>query len=492
MAKSWEHILGGYATDTLTEDEKRRLFEAALEDQELFDALADEEALKALLADPEARRRIVSSLEQYEPPQPSPVETPDPPQISWFRQKSTLAWAGSVAALGLVLIFGWQMEREWGPVVQEQERLARTDDQKTDDQGIQEPTLAMSKKDKQVKNIDPQGQKRQESRRTATSAPATPKSRFSSKSPPEGAQVEEGLLKAPPKGPIRPFVKPSVESVPTRSRQERSEASVGDENVEEDRDIALSSLPAPEAAPSQERPVMKVNPADQVAKSEMASSPSSAEVQEHSQDQLLDHVAKPASPDMSDPRVEPLSSRLKTEKPQEGARRKTSSGVEEAFTSNQTRGLRYRFVEESDEAKGEPALLEEFSGDWKDLKLVIESNAAGHLYVLSSYSRGKWQWVKPTFITKKGVPGGGITMEAHRPLEFSLGQVTNRMGAPVVDSVRVLFSARPLESLGSWLQEKEFQKDLPTQSREQIEFDHYVLQKGVESKDPLRFAIMLK
>ena len=52
MSKSWEQILGGYATGTLTEEEKRKLFETALHDQTLFDALADEEALRVLLANP--------------------------------------------------------------------------------------------------------------------------------------------------------------------------------------------------------------------------------------------------------------------------------------------------------------------------------------------------------------------------------------------------------------------------------------------------------
>ncbi len=32
-------LLGGYATNTLTDGERTALFEAALEDQELFDAL---------------------------------------------------------------------------------------------------------------------------------------------------------------------------------------------------------------------------------------------------------------------------------------------------------------------------------------------------------------------------------------------------------------------------------------------------------------------
>lgn len=66
MAASWEYLLGGYATNTLTDEEKRQLYEAALNDQALFNALADEEALKVMLADPEARRRILASLEATE------------------------------------------------------------------------------------------------------------------------------------------------------------------------------------------------------------------------------------------------------------------------------------------------------------------------------------------------------------------------------------------------------------------------------------------
>lgn len=492
MAKSWEHILGGYATDTLTEDEKRRLFEAALEDQELFDTLADEEALKALLANPESRRRILSSLEQQSHTQGSPLETPDPPRLSWFKQKPTLAWAGSVAALGLMLIFGWQMEREWGPVVQEQEEQARSDSQKTDEQGIRSPSLAMSKKGEQVKNIEPQVKELRDSRQPVSPAPAAPKSTFSPKSPVEAQPVEEGLLTAPPKRRIRQSAKPSAELPSERFQQARSDPGVRDEMIEEDREIALSSLPEPKAGPSLKSPVTKVKPADQAAKSQIASSPSAAEGQESSQDQILEDVARPASPEMSDLPDEGMSSISKPELPQEGERLKKSAGIEGAFTSTQTKGLRYRFVAGSVETKGEPVLLEEFSGDWKHLKLVIESNVPGHLYVLSSYSPGKWQWVKPAFLIKPGVPGGGITMEAHRPMEFSLAQVTNRMGVPVVDSIRVLFTSTPLESLSVWLQSKEFKKDLSSQSRAQIEYDHYLLQKVGESEAPLRFAIMLK
>jgi hypothetical protein len=47
-------LLGGYSTGTLTPEEERALFAAALEDQELFDALAKEQALRDLLRDPAA------------------------------------------------------------------------------------------------------------------------------------------------------------------------------------------------------------------------------------------------------------------------------------------------------------------------------------------------------------------------------------------------------------------------------------------------------
>lgn len=67
-----EKLLGGYATGTLTETERRTLFEAALEHQDLFDALADEEALRELLADPAARAHLLSALAPGAPPKVVP------------------------------------------------------------------------------------------------------------------------------------------------------------------------------------------------------------------------------------------------------------------------------------------------------------------------------------------------------------------------------------------------------------------------------------
>ncbi|HVN02822.1 MAG TPA: hypothetical protein VMT86_00315, partial [Bryobacteraceae bacterium] len=57
-----QKLLGGYATGTLNEAERRELFEAALEDQELFDALAKEQALHEVLREPDARRQLIAAL----------------------------------------------------------------------------------------------------------------------------------------------------------------------------------------------------------------------------------------------------------------------------------------------------------------------------------------------------------------------------------------------------------------------------------------------
>ena len=47
-----QNLLGGFATDTLTDRERELLFTASLTNQELFNALADDQALREFLAIP--------------------------------------------------------------------------------------------------------------------------------------------------------------------------------------------------------------------------------------------------------------------------------------------------------------------------------------------------------------------------------------------------------------------------------------------------------
>src|ERR1039458_7035627 len=95
-----QKLLGGYATDTLSEAERRALFEAAIDDQELFDALAKEQALRDVLHDPSARQQLIEVL--------GPAREPVAARAwRWLRQPAALAMAGGMAALlivaGLVL-----------------------------------------------------------------------------------------------------------------------------------------------------------------------------------------------------------------------------------------------------------------------------------------------------------------------------------------------------------------------------------------------------
>jgi hypothetical protein len=55
-------LLGRYSTGELSAEEQRRLFDAALDDQDLFDELVAEHDMKQLLAEPGARDRMIRAL----------------------------------------------------------------------------------------------------------------------------------------------------------------------------------------------------------------------------------------------------------------------------------------------------------------------------------------------------------------------------------------------------------------------------------------------
>ena len=97
-----EKLLGGYATGTLTGEERQLLFTAAIEDQKLFEALADEEALRDALSDDTFRRELIGVLSE---PHPSLVER----LTAWWRRPYSLALAGGVAAVLLAAVIVQQL-----------------------------------------------------------------------------------------------------------------------------------------------------------------------------------------------------------------------------------------------------------------------------------------------------------------------------------------------------------------------------------------------
>lgn len=111
-----EYLLGGFATNTLTEAEHQALFRAAMVNQRLFDLLADEQALKELLDDPAVRRRLVQQLKQTQgQTRPDWYER----TIAWITRWDTLAVVGSVAVVALATFFGVQLYEESQRLLQE-------------------------------------------------------------------------------------------------------------------------------------------------------------------------------------------------------------------------------------------------------------------------------------------------------------------------------------------------------------------------------------
>ena len=103
-----EKLLGGFAADQLTPEEKQRLYSAALQDQQLFNALADEQALKELLADPVVRRRLLQSLQNTS-------ELGAGGRLSWldwFTQPAGLAWTGGLTVAIIAVVLGTKIYQD--------------------------------------------------------------------------------------------------------------------------------------------------------------------------------------------------------------------------------------------------------------------------------------------------------------------------------------------------------------------------------------------
>lgn len=93
MTDDVRKLLGGYATGTLSSEEKQLLFDAALHDDQLFAALADEHALKELLDDSGVRAQVLRATEE-------PRFTVAGAFRDWFERPK----AKALAATGAVLL----------------------------------------------------------------------------------------------------------------------------------------------------------------------------------------------------------------------------------------------------------------------------------------------------------------------------------------------------------------------------------------------------
>lgn len=130
-----EKLLGGFAADTLTQEERQKLFTAALQDQQLFNALADEQALKELLADPAVRRRLLDSVRQS-----GAADSERPLSwLDWLRRPAGLAFSGGIAAAVFAVVLGTKIYQD---SLNQAAQSVRTDDTAPAVQSAQTPSAS--------------------------------------------------------------------------------------------------------------------------------------------------------------------------------------------------------------------------------------------------------------------------------------------------------------------------------------------------------------
>lgn len=490
MAKSWEQILGGYATNTLTEEEKRVLFEAALEDQAVFDALADEEALRELLANPEARQRILESL-QASGASPTIAETHSP-RLQWYRQPSSLAWAGSMAAMGLALLFGWQMEAIWGPVVQEELQAEREISREKDDM----VSRSQSSRVEANKSPVPEAKNKIERETAETSSP----SELASSPSPAPAQEPPVMAKAP-KGPMLRKESPDKILSDRVVQPQAKKEMVSKAQAPKQKPLKSTiATPVPQEsqarAPSMESPTVRQEGFQQLPQAQTFA------------DRMPQHDA-PASMGARDlssskkgrPSIGEQSGVRNNRAPQQFGGMASdmerayqeSSSVEQRTQASRSaamassRGIRYRFIQRTADGKETPIAIEQFHGNLANVQLGITSTIPGYLYVMTEVKKGNWQWLKAETQNLPRSADGAIHVIPNEPVVFSLGPIPNDLGRPFISSVTVLLSTTPILDLGNWLGVDQRQEHI----YQPIEQGMLVLDQNPNLQEPFRVRIQL-
>jgi len=453
--------------------------------------LADEEALKALLADPDVRQRILASL-RASGSVPEATSTA-PQRLGWFRQLPSLAWAGSIAAAGLVLIFGWQMNEDWGLLVQQEQEVERSvsEDKERDANTVVFRSQLSTVTETIEKTSGPQKKNHKEPE-LADPIPAStraPQSITISKALHDTDRMRQSSAKVRSESVSRQEVtreprlkakKPIVSAPKSRGVPH---------GPEEDQFVApsVASLEAETPFPQQ----LSRSFVDQVKKSNAISAPSARDIFYANTSRRADE----AGIELEDKRANQLLDGMSSD--ERFVEEETSDLIETQesvidFALVGSRGIRYSFFRKTSDGKNEAIDITQFSGNMAELRLTIESSVSGYLYVLTHFGKGKWQLVSPKSSNDSVLSDGAITVNPYQPVDFALSQITHAQGKAMVSSMTLLLSSIPLMTVGDWLGVEKGHAQHEGRFSEQVQGDIFVTEHMLQPPKPLKVAIHMK
>ncbi len=380
-----ETLLGGYATGTLTEAERRQLFEVAMHDQELFDALTDEQALKEILDDPQCRQRILRALQARER---NAAGHTLGSVLQWLRRPTNLATVGGLAAgfLAVWMLIAVQEEATLAP--REGDHVTRALETKEDAEPGPVPEAARDS----LASSDVAAEKARADR--ARSQKSAPSDHLASRASPATPAPRAGR-----KRDMQPAPVPSM----------------------------TPSLAGSEAQPgwltSHHRP-LKAGPARQWYYARLEPVP------------MKKSRVHPEA--LQDTRTEEAAS---TPPPQVGLERAQTAGVVKPL------GLRYSvLIEREDGEFTETSPGGPFRSD-DAVQLALEVNEPGYLYVFRLGPRGTWTWLFPAGPVGQGNKQPGASVISGRRYVLPETGVLRLSGEPAANRMIVIFSRTPRREL---------------------------------------------
>ena len=448
-----EKLLGGYAAGKLTEEERRTLFEAALHDPKLFAALAREQALKAVPSDPRSRRRILEWLRRSSS---SAAQLWLKQALDGLRRPANWALSWSLASALVAIIALGHLLLQVGP--RTPEPMLTADAGRSASPGGPRPSTPVKQ--------------------------ATPKAKIPSAQSVGGLQAEK---------------KEGTRSHPTAETTQETASKERTPKITPDKAPA-SSLPSRESAPEADLRSSTLKTAAQPPAATVPPPPKEAQQGLASTPQPTSPEATPADPEeeatiqIPPELLPPLGKQKSTIRPGREQRRARSlfyaqaelartdpgktaeeqqerpliaqaqkgetEGTAQGFglsgqvevptpVRNQPIGLRYSILKqgkEGVETEADPAERFEASAT---LKLTVEVNAPGFLYVLKRDPARLWTVLHPTTGEKEAPAVPNPRVETRTRLEFPLAGAMTAKDQPVRTDAFILYSRQAQPDLNS-------------------------------------------